>query len=598
MSKENIIFADKTEYENLLKKYPTSKKEIQSWVEYTCNRYSKMTPEQKEVFGFEQGMKREFCEKVKESLLFVDSSFEGLAYNKVRENLEKEFNKKDEIDWESTQEEIHPRLAYHKGKIYIGVYLPVKNEGKVRKKLFIISSDGEKFNAEKEEELPFFLKFELRYFHPRWSRNSIKKFLEKSVEKISIKDSFFQIKEIWKEYMELPDKYYTYLSLWTILTYFQEFVNTFPELFLSAIKRAGKTKALTILSLLCWDGVLIQDPSGSTMFRLSNTRKSTILIDEIKKQHYKAEENIAQMIRGKYKRGIVIPRAEEGKKKGSFDIVEHELFGPLGMANIKGVEDDIEDRNVRLVFRRAKDERKANKEPEPLDEVWSKTRDNLHLCLMFDHKLFIQRKEEINLIIKGLGEAGRDFITRNFINNKPNKEIIDKIPLLENSLYHPLLSTNLMSRELELWKPILIMASCVSNEVFKNMCDFSQEISRIKSEDDIVSSPDLLFIRALIELTYKKERVRGEVDRGYSTTNILEELEKYYSKNVENLPNSQNIGNTLKRLDICKEKKLIHGRTKYILHFEDVKEYAETIPMDVEEIIEEIKQENPKVIKI
>jgi len=70
------VYADKQSYDALIKKYPSAKGEIEKFVEYQSKFYSSKRQDELEVFGFEDGMKNIFIDKIKDFILFQQLDYE------------------------------------------------------------------------------------------------------------------------------------------------------------------------------------------------------------------------------------------------------------------------------------------------------------------------------------------------------------------------------------------------------------------------------------------------------------------------------------------------------------------------------------------
>ncbi len=112
------IFVDKTQLENLKKKYAAyDPKKIDKWVESNCERFSKMNLEQREVFGFEKGKKFIFNEEIKDSLPFYDTSIKNPTQEELdspTKNVGEVFTRRGQIEsfWEEQP------FFYDKSKIF------------------------------------------------------------------------------------------------------------------------------------------------------------------------------------------------------------------------------------------------------------------------------------------------------------------------------------------------------------------------------------------------------------------------------------------------------------------------------------------------
>jgi len=110
--------------------------------------------------------------------------------------------------------------------------------------------------------------------------------------------------------------------------------------------------------------------STSSMFRLIQNSRCTLLIDETEKL---ANPERAQDFRGLllcgYKKGEFVFRAEK-TRKDRYKPESFEVYSPKMLANIRGLEDVLEDRCITIIMKRAKNPRILNAEINLNDPIW------------------------------------------------------------------------------------------------------------------------------------------------------------------------------------------------------------------------------------
>ena len=166
------------------------------------------------------------------------------------------------------------------------------------------------------------------------------------------------------------------VGYWVIATYFHKRFSTFPYLFINAIKRAGKTKLLDVLTLLAYNAVFSPNMSTSTLFRLTQSAGATTLLDEtenLEDPEKKAE--FKSLLLSGYKRGSFCYRSEKENEK--YVPVPFEVYSPKAIANINGISDVLEDRCIPITMKRGRNLAIINKDVPSEDPIWEKIRDNL-----------------------------------------------------------------------------------------------------------------------------------------------------------------------------------------------------------------------------
>lgn len=501
-----------------------------------------------------------------------------------------------EIDWEQRKQGINPALDFDSDTAYLSQYLHAtkkvkKKEGEVDQAIFIpflITSDRRKWGIEKEtmDNLPFHFESVPQYLRNRqWSEDKIKSFIDRTELQVLFPDVFDKVKGNLEHYLDLPNPaMYDYLSCWVIATYFHPMFNTFPELYLNAIKRSGKTKTLEAIALMAFNGKLFMNPSDATIFRLSQTNRCTILLDEVRRLRSQTEGNLRDLIRGRYKKGISVPRADENN---SYAIKDYELYGPLAMANIKGLEDDMIDRTHWLTLRRTTGE-KGNRDIDYSSRRWVETRDDLYLLTLTRFKDVQQAKVAFERVV----DSGRDILSyeKNIINKEEYTSCTEFLLSSGISIYHPHLSTSLTNRALELAKPILVVATLISQEVSENVFQFIADLNSIQEMEESADSLEVKLMQTLMRII----GVRGEVGRDLTEVEakiiFTELVDNFYSEVPEWL-NPIKLGNTMKSMGAYAEKKTIHGRTRYVLSETELRKIAASLKIEWQEHHPLIEQE-------
>src|SRR3990167_10876330 len=132
---------------------------------------------------------------------------------------------------------------------------------------------------------------------------------EKELAIINFKNSYYVIKDILKQYCDLPEDYYPILSLWILGTYVHKEFNTFPELFINAVKGSGKSRLLKLIAELSYRGKVVIDLKEAVLFRTAKSH--TICIDEFEKVGHKDNGTMRTLINAAYKKGAYVERMKK-----------------------------------------------------------------------------------------------------------------------------------------------------------------------------------------------------------------------------------------------------------------------------------------------
>ena len=442
------IFVDKTQLENLKKKYAAyDPKKIDKWVESHCERFNTMNLEQREVFGFEKGNKFIFNEKIKDGLIFYDTSIKNPTPEEASKN----------------------------------------NTGEVVKKV----KTGK---------------------------------LSKSI--------FNRVCSVIKRYIDTTPENIEILSLWLIGTYFHKDFETFPLLQLYAQKRSGKTRTLKLLSNLAFgsDGSVSTSPTETHLFR---HKEGALFFDEMENISSKERGAFRETLNAIYKKGNKIIRYKETKIDGTKEYIEDAFYPyyPLALANIRGLNDVLEDRAVQVILRR------SNKKVTKLVEDFK------------TNKEIIQLKEELSQLEATIP---KDFFTdwNNFVEEKKIKD--------ENlkPLFEKISSSGIFGRFLEIFFPLFIIADlCGVVDIFLKTAD---NYIKKKEEDELVDDYD----ERLKQFIFK-EYINENGFVGISS--ILNRFKQDF-ESPEEWINSKWLGRALKRLDLVKQKRNYNGKVQVILN--------------------------------
>lgn len=519
--------------------------------------------------------------------------------------------------WDEHALVLNPALDFVGNKAYLTTYLwtlrSVKRKRKpkagedgehdiVERKVLmphVITSEREiiPLDEERLDELPFIpSSIPQRLKNRGWTPSEVRKFIDDEDEAPTFKDVFNDIREVFEYNMDYYDpRYYSYKAVWAIATWFHPLFNTFPELYLNAAKRSGKTKTLNLLAEVCFNGKLVLDPSNSTMFRLTQNNRCTILIDEVKRLRGPTEENLKTIIRAKYKKGTSVPRAEEKKSGKGFEVNDYELYGPLAMANIKGLEDDMEDRTHTINLRRTTTD-KGNREVEPTDPRYQQIRDKMHRLVLARGSDVQDSRDAIGQLIENrkarveVDSFSNTLLLENIKVKEGQEAILEKNTLPPNlTIYLPRLSTSLTNRSLELARPLLTIASLISEEVVADITSLLVDLSKMQNSEEQAEGFELQVIKVMVGLVAGREA--REIDSYIRISEISESLKKlFYPNGTDERSLSIRTGNTLKTLGIYTDKRLVKGHKQIRTSEELVRQIAQSQGVDWDAAVKECGQ--------
>ncbi|GAI36027.1 unnamed protein product, partial [marine sediment metagenome] len=157
-----------------------------------------------------------------------------------------------------------------------------------------------------------------------------------------------------KSYLELPEESgYLILALWVFHTYLIEKFNVTPIIYSYGLMETGKTRTCEVMRELAYKCETMTSPTEATLFRSAEYFKNTLVIDEVRLWGKDGNEEVARLIKSRYKRGLKVSRINMGKDKKGEDQVEYfDVFSPLMISTTESIPDIIESRCIRFTMQK------------------------------------------------------------------------------------------------------------------------------------------------------------------------------------------------------------------------------------------------------
>jgi len=434
--------------------------------------------------------------------------------------------------------EVHPAIDRVGDVSYVGVDLPCEvtdrnGETQLKEFHFLVTSDRRKILCHREilNEKKIRLKHSVVRVPMRWSPQSIEAWLNGDV-KVEPQELYIAVKTMFETYIEFEDPIvYDFLTLWTIGTYFFHLFNTYPYLYIHGMKRTGKTKLLTVLSLQSYNAIFSGNISTSSVFRLVQSGRCTLLIDETEKlSNPERALDFRNLLLNGYKKGAPVYRTHKDTLKPE----PFEVYSPKAVANIRGLEDVLEDRCITLIMKRGKKRDILNSEPQLNSKIWQDIRDLLYTFYLECSSVIC----ELSAVCEVPGEG-------------------------------------LSERSLELWKPILILAKFFDSYfegLYGKILDFAIKKTEEKNIENMTEVGEYILVQTLLNLV--KE------NRYYKVKTVKEAMAQNFDEEQKWL-NSRWIGRALRRLGFTEKRRVGMG-TEYLFHVSHVKDLAERLGIKAE----------------
>lgn len=521
----------------------------------------------------------------------------------------------DTFAWETKSRIINPVIDYFDGNLYLGIYVPCHRSQKVFKgeeiteevslvRLPAIIQHNEAEGTRRIELLDTKTKLahglEFSGIHAdtdRWHHKQINDFIEEEHSQKTFQETYDEIKDQLKYYIELGDeREYDLVVCWIVATYFHQTFNTFPYLFLNATKQAGKTKLLTFCSCLAFNAVPTLCQTGASLFRMTQVLRPTFLLDETEKFGKKDENDYRSLLLARYKKGMKIWRIEEENYNNKKVRVAkgYEVYGPTLLSNISGLDEVLEDRTINITLKRTKNFLIANREVAIDGRRWEEYRNLLYLNLFQnDHKIRQLYKiitEIISYYVEG--SEGSDSSSRDSssssssIDKKSMDEFFNTSGFTSTSLYSllKLPKRGVRARDMELWIPILCIAITRSEALYNNLLELAVEKTKEKSMSTNFSTLESILIREMLIMVDGSKLFYCLKDLSEAMATSIVEEEGADAKEIT----PRTVSRILSRLGF-KDKRKINGRTQIYLSRAMVEDIAERLGVVLEDKVEDVE---------
>ena len=287
---------------------------------------------------------------------------------------------------------------------------------------------------------------------------------EKQVQK-KLQEVYIKIKEILKTYLDLKPEYYSIITLWIIGTYFHENFNSYPYLFFNAMRGSGKSRALRLICALSKGGRVMASPTEAVLFRTNGT----LGIDEFEGVANKDKSAIRELLNGAYKKGIKIMRMKKIKSIAGEDMVveEFEVYRPIVMCNIWGMEEVLGDRCLSLVLEKSDHPVKTRLIEDFEENNYIASTNFLcvecSLCSVVSPKN-IQQKWNSYISKTTLTTLTTITTITTHTTQQPLQQFFNKI-----------YDSEIKGRNLELFLPLFFISKLINNDVFEELLDIAKK---------------------------------------------------------------------------------------------------------------------------
>lgn len=359
---------------------------------------------------------------------------------------------------------ITPAQDFIKDTAYVAVPVNILVNNKVESVHYLITSDKQKIRLSDEELLRLGFYTERKpYLRPRWSNSSIDSFIGGS-SFANTTDVFEDIVKLSKTHIDFGNESWNkYKALWIIGSYFHRLFETYPYIHLNGDMESGKTKTLTFISWLSFNGELTFNSSASYVVRVVHNNHSTCCIDEVERLRHSEDQDsqvLIAMLNSGYKKGSFCGKSEQTDKNGQWLPKQYEAFSAKVFASIRGLDSSLGSRCIPIIMLKTGNKEIKNRELKSDDPTFQEIRNKLYHIMLTNF-------ESVRLF------------------------------------YQTIKDDELLGREWELWRPILAIAKTIDMESDFNLYDemrlLALSVQKQKKEARIEDTTTPKILRVLKE---------------------------------------------------------------------------------------------------
>jgi len=389
-------------------------------------------------------------------------------------------------------------------------------------------------------------------------------------EKDQLRNIYELIIKVLKKYCDLKEEYYSLIALWIIGTYTHKEFITYPYLFFNAMKGSGKSRLLKLILKLSNNGIMANNLSEAVLFRTAGQR--TLGIDEFEHVGTKEKGLLRELLNSAYKKGTCVERAKKvyGDKGDEWVIERYDVYCPILMANISGMEEVLSDRCISLIL-----EKSDKKQITRLLELFDTDLDILAIKRTFS-------VDSVSKILKNMeiGDGWNNYVLSldriDTIDTTHTTHTIDTIDI-HTSFYIKIDKSGIDSRSLELFFPLFVISRSLGDDILDKTIETAKFIVNEKKDEDFMENRDVTFLNFIANSeNYFQSIADYEFIKEKDILEKYKEWVEYDDKNEEfKWLKSHWIGRALKRLNLIVEKKRIAKGRMVRINFVKAKKQSE-----------------------
>ena len=385
---------------------------------------------------------------------------------------------------------------------------------------------------------------------------------EEELKKL-LKETYYNIIDVLKEYTDLKEDYYSLIAVWIIGTYFHDKFSTYPFLFLNAMRGSGKTRTLKLIMSMSKNGEILTNVTEAVLFRYP--KGNSLGIDEFEGLMRRGNEAVRELLNASYKKGNKVHRMKQRKtNEGTEQVVEEfEPYKPICMANIWGMEEVLGDRCITLIIEKSSkqdimrilEDFESNPRIKMIKMALSEVL--VQLCSYFSVEGHI---EKWNLYVKQKYTTLTTQTTQTTQTTPKEEEEIQQ-------MFNEIDSIGINGRNLELFFPIMLIAKMIDSSVFKCILGVANTLNKEKRKEEMMESKDI----SLIDYVSQLEQMVDYRSIRHITIGFRNFIGNIEEKDDVWL-NEKWVGRALKRLELIIDKRRVAHGNEVTLDIEKAKQ--------------------------
>lgn len=386
-----------------------------------------------------------------------------------------------------------------------------------------------------------------------------------------------KIINLMKQYMIMSEDNFKIVALWIIGTYFHEEFNTFPFLFINAMRGSGKTRLLKLISALQrnGDGSVNNHLSEAVTFRTAKVRG--IIIDELEQIGMKDKAILRELLNSAYKKGAMVRRMKKVKRNNEeIQVVEEfDIYTPIAMANIWGIDEVLGDRCLTIILDKSYDGAVTKKiEDFNRNPAFKNIQNELVRTSSVVSECSVSKKDYVErwnnyIEYKYNTTTPHTHTTLNTLHTQHTQttHTTDEEELGEKMLFNKIDEMNVYGRNLELFLPLIMIARFLDEITLEDILKIIKEMVKGRKVEENAESKDISLVEFVA--THPQYRFNYVSVREF-TTKFREYLGD--TEDEDRWLNQKWVGRALKRLNLVTAKRRLSQGIEVMLATERAKE--------------------------